>query len=171
MADGEVKPMRLDTSLLDGIGAAKTAATSSSKHTQKSSGGSFSSALKAATSTDSSAQTDKPAATDEAETTRAVPGHMYAEILTGPRAGMYINTSHNVRNGKAFVMVHRNGVELHVYGTGKNRHVVEMRRHSDPAPGGSSKTTTNAPTASAPTTPSGSTTTAGKIVTDTSSIN
>jgi len=174
MADGVVKPMRLDTSLLDGIGAAKTAATSSSKHTQKPSGSSFSSALKAATS-DSSATTDKTAATDVAETTRAVPGHLYAEILTGPRAGMYVNTSHNVRNGQAFVMVHRNGVELHVYGTGKNRHVVEMRRHSDPAPGGSSsKTTTDTPTASTPatpTTPSGTSTTAGKIVTDTSSIN
>jgi hypothetical protein len=167
--------MRLDTSLLDGIGAAKTAATSSSKHTQKSSGSSFSSALKAASSTDSSSETDKTAATDVAESTRAVPGHLYAEVLTGPRAGMYVNTSHNVRAGQTFVMVHRNGVELHVYGTGKDRHVVEMRRHSDPASSGtSSKTTTNAPTASTPatsTTPSGTTTTAGKIVTDTSSIN
>jgi hypothetical protein len=169
--------MRLDTSLLDGISAAKTAATSSSKHTQKSSGSSFSSALKAATSTsDSSSKTDTTSTTDVAETTRAVPGHLYAEILTGPRAGMFINTSHNVRRGDAFVMVHRNGVELHVYGTGKNRHVVEMRRHSDPAP--ASKTTpdtskTSTPTTSTPTTsttPSGTTTTAGKIVTDTSTI-
>jgi hypothetical protein len=176
MADGVVKPMRLDTSLLDGISAANAAAKSSSKHAQKSSGSSFSSALKAATSTDSSSQSDdKTAATDAAETTRAVPGHLYAEILTGPRAGMYVNTSHNVRAGQTFVMVHRNGVELHVYGTGKNRHVVEMRRHSDPATGGSSsKTTTDKPTASTPTTattPSGTTTTAGKIVTDTSTIN
>jgi hypothetical protein len=162
--------MRLDTSLLDGISAAKTAATSSSKQTQKSSGSSFSSALKAASSTDTSSETDKTAATDVAETTRAVPGHLYAEVLTGPRAGMYINTSHNVRAGQTFVMVHRNGVELHVYGTGKNRHVVEMRRHSDPAP--TSKTTTDKPTTSTgTTTPAGTTTTAGKIVTDTSSIN
>jgi hypothetical protein len=167
--------MRLDTSLLDGISAANAAAKSSSKHTQKSSGSSFSNALKAASSTDSSSQSDKTAATDVAETTQAVPGHLYSEILTGPRAGMYINTSHNVRAGQTFVMVHRNGVELHVYGTGKNRHVVEMRRHSDPASSGtSSKTTADKPTASAPatpTTPSGTTTTAGKIVTDTSSIN
>src|SRR4051794_41646539 len=126
--------MRLDTSLLDGIGAATTAAKSSSHAAHKSSGtSSFTSALKAATSsaTTSTASSDTTkSTTDVAETTQAVAGHPYAEILTGPRAGMYLNTSHNKRAGQTFVMVHRNGVELHVYGTGKNRHVVEMKRHT-----------------------------------------
>ena len=76
---------------------------------------------------------------------------------------MFINTSHNARSGQAFVMVHRNGVELHVYGTGKNRHVVEMRRHSDPV-----DTSTKPSTGT--TTSTGATTTAGTVTTDASSI-
>jgi hypothetical protein len=163
--------MRLDTSLLDGIGAANAAAKSSSTKSQKSTSTSFTSALKAATTTDDSSTPTKTAAA--AETTQAVAGHAYAEVLTGPRAGMYVNTSHNKRAGEAFVMVHRNGVELHVYGTGKNRHVVEMKRHSDPA-GAVAKTPATTPattgTTTSGTTTSG-TTTAGKIVTDASTIN
>jgi len=167
VADGVIKPMRLDTSLLDGISAGKHAAKSSSTTSHKSSGTSFTSALKAAGSP-ASADAKKPAA---AETTQAVPGHPYAEILTGSRAGMYLNTSHNARAGQTFVMVHRNGVELHVYGTGKNRHVVEMKRHGVPSPAPAAIAPT--PAGTAPTTgttsPAG-TTTAGKITTDVSTV-
>src|SRR3954471_19081319 len=162
--------MRLDTSLLDGISAAKHAAKSSSTTSQKSSGSSFTSALKAATS-DASSDAKK---TEAAETTQAVAGHPYAEILTGSRAGMYLNTSHNKRAGEAFVMVHRNGVELHVYGTGKNRHVVEMKRHSAAAPTAAATPTTSAPAATTPAPATGTATTgstsAGKITVDTSTI-
>jgi len=174
--------MRLDTSLLDGIHATNTAAKSSSTASHKSSGTtSFTSALKAASST-TSPDTTKPA-TDVAETTQAVTGHPYAEILTGPRAGMYLNTSHNKRAGDAFVMVHRNGVELHVYGTGKNRHVVEMKRHTPlTTPTPTATTGTSAPSTATPataTTPTATTTTgttssgtvtSGKITTDTSTL-
>ena len=182
--------MRLDTSLLEGISAAKTATKSSSHASQKASGtSSFTSALKAATSSDttSSGTTSTKATADVAETTQAVAGHPYAEILTGPRAGMYLNTSHNARNGQSFVMVHRNGVELHVYGTGKNRHVVEMKRHTPVATDtsattGTTSTTdkTSSSTATTPTAATGTTTTgttssgtvtSGKITTDTSSLN
>src|SRR4051812_34518156 len=169
--------MRLDTSLLDGISAAKHAAKSSSTTSQKSSGSSFTSALKAATS-DASSDAKK---TEAAETTQAVSGHPYAEILTGPRAGMYLNTSHNKRAGETFVMVHRNGVELHVYGTGKDRHVVEMKRHtpvdpstaktSSPAPssGSAATGTPTTGTTTTGTTPSG-TVAPGKITTDASTL-
>jgi hypothetical protein len=97
---------------------------------------------------------------------------MYAEILTGPRAGMYVNTSHNKRNGQAFVMVERNGVEYHVYGTGKNRTVVEMRRHSAaPAKTPSPTTTAGSVTPDTGTTTTSGTSstgvTAGRITTDT----
>ena len=34
-----------------------------------------------------------------------VEGHAYAEITSGPRSGMYINTSGNTRHGEAFVLV------------------------------------------------------------------
>src|SRR3954447_19575033 len=67
------------------------------------------------------------------ETTAAVSGHTdYRDILSGPRNGMYINTSGNARNGEAFVLVHRHGVEYHIYGTGKERKVVRVGHHRTP---------------------------------------
>jgi hypothetical protein len=58
------------------------------------------------------------------ETMKHVEGHAYAEITSGSREGMFINTSGNVRNGQTFVLARRNGKEYHVYGTGKDRLVV-----------------------------------------------
>jgi hypothetical protein len=180
MADGVDKPMRLDTSLADSIAAATQAATAkSTASTHKSPGqSSFKSALKAAAADTTSSSSSTPSTASAAETTQAVPGHMYAEILTGPRAGMYVNTSHNKRSGQAFVMVERNGVEYHVYGTGKNRHVISMKRHT-PAPATTSTPTktagsvtpdtgTSTPTTSAPTSSTG--VTPGKITTDTATL-
>jgi hypothetical protein len=67
------------------------------------------------------------------ETTAAVPGHTdYRDILSGPRNGMYVNTSGNERNGEAFVLVRRHGVEYHIYGTGKERKVVRVGHHHTP---------------------------------------
>src|SRR5829696_6539536 len=97
MADGVINPMRVDTSLLDGINAANAAAKASSA------------ALKSAA---------------EKETTKAIPGQNYAEILTGPRAGMYLNTSGNERDGEAFILVKHDGREDHIYGTGDDRKVI-----------------------------------------------
>jgi hypothetical protein len=110
MADGVINPMRVDTSLLDGINAANTAAKASSA-SLKSTGSttSFSSALKSA---------------EEKETTKPVAGTNYHEILTGPRAGMYLNKSGNARDGEAFILVRHDGREDHIYGTGKDRKVV-----------------------------------------------
>jgi hypothetical protein len=113
MADAETNPMRVDTSLLQGITAANQT-TKASSTALKSTGTttSFSSQLKSAT--------DK-------ETTKAVPGTNYAEILTGPRAGLYVNTGGGARDGEAFVLVkHDNGREDHIYGTGKDRTVVSV---------------------------------------------
>ena len=111
MADGVINPMRVDTSLLQGISAANQtkAQTSALK-----SGGSttpFSSQLKSAS---------------EKETTKAVPGQSYAEIVTGPRAGMYVNTGGGARDGEAFILVKHDGREDHIYGTGKDRKVVTV---------------------------------------------
>jgi hypothetical protein len=58
------------------------------------------------------------------EKMEAVKDHKYAEISGGTRAGMFINTSGNVRHGEAFVLVRKNGKEYHVYGSGKDRLVV-----------------------------------------------
>lgn len=67
------------------------------------------------------------------EAMSAVNGHSYAEINGGKRDGLYVNTSNNKRRGQAFVLVHRNGREYHIYGTGKNRLVVALRKpdHAD----------------------------------------
>jgi hypothetical protein len=58
------------------------------------------------------------------ETAEKVDGHAYVEIKSGDREGMFINTSGNVRNGQAFVLVRKHGKEYHIYGTGKDRLVV-----------------------------------------------
>ena len=58
------------------------------------------------------------------EEMQAVEGHAYAEITTGARAGMFINTSGNVRHGQTFTVAHRDGKEYHIYGSGKDRLVV-----------------------------------------------
>jgi hypothetical protein len=104
--------MRVDTSLLQGIAAANQAAQAKST-SLKSTGTttSFSSALKSAS---------------EKETTKPVDGQNYAEILTGPRAGMYVNTGGGARDGEAFVLVKHDGHEDHIYGTGKDRQVVSV---------------------------------------------
>ena len=116
MADGVINPMRVDTSLLQGITAANNAAKSQQSSSLKTTGTSatFSSALKTATSA------------SEKETTKPVEGENYAEILTGSRAGMYVNTSGNARDGEAFILVKgSNGKpDQHIYGTGKDRKVV-----------------------------------------------
>src|SRR6201991_5190469 len=135
MADAEIKPMRVDTSLLQGI----TAANQSSKvntASLKSAGTttSFSSQLKAAT--------DK-------ETTKPVPGQSYAEILTGPRAGLYLNTSGGARDGEAFVLVKHDGREDHIYGTGDDRKVISVggdKSESDASSPDSTSTKTSTPT-------------------------
>jgi hypothetical protein len=65
------------------------------------------------------------------EKTKPVEGHRYADITAGPRNGMYLNTSGNKRHGQAFVLVKRDGKEFHVYGTGKDRLVVCLKRKED----------------------------------------
>ena len=59
--------------------------------------------------------------------------------MSGPRNGMFVNRSGNVRDGKAFVLVERADHELHIYGSGRNRLVVrvvppELRADADATP-------------------------------------
>jgi hypothetical protein len=67
-------------------------------------------------------------AAPKGERTEKVDGHSYREIVSGPRNGMFINNSGNDRDGRAFVMVKRDGREFHVYGSGKDRTVYEVGR-------------------------------------------
>jgi hypothetical protein len=88
------------------------------------------------------------AAAPKLERTDPVAGHQYSEIVAGPRNGMYLNTSGNERHGKAFLIVERNGREFHVYGTGADREVFEVK----PEKKAPAATTPAATTPAAPTT-------------------
>jgi hypothetical protein len=81
--------------------------------------------------------TDKPA-TDlsdiklrKGEKIEPVEGHSYAEITSGPRSGMYINTSNNSRRGEAFVLVEKADFDYHIYGSGADRQVVRAAKRDD----------------------------------------
>jgi hypothetical protein len=50
----------------------------------------------------------------------------YADILSGPRNGWFVNTSGGVRDGMAFHIVHKGARTYHVYGTGKHRQMIEV---------------------------------------------
>jgi hypothetical protein len=126
MADGVINPMRVDTSLLQGITAANQSTVSTAALKSSGTTTSFSSQLKAAT---------------EKETTKAVPGQPYSEILTGSRAGMYLNTGGGARDGQAFVLVKVDGREDHIYGTGDDRKVVTVGGGSGSSSGDSSTDT------------------------------
>jgi hypothetical protein len=80
-------------------------------------------AFKAALS-EATTETKRPDGVKADETFKTLDGHKYVEITSGKREGMFVNTSGNVRNGEAFVVVRKNGKEYHIYGTGKDRLVV-----------------------------------------------
>ena len=50
-----------------------------------------------------------------------VAGKNYADIIGGPRNGLFVNISGGVRDGMAFQIVKKSGKWWHVYGTGKDR--------------------------------------------------
>jgi hypothetical protein len=115
---------------------------------------------KATTSSDTSSANNVSTSTKvpKGEKSEHVKGHAYDEVTAGPRDGMFINRSGNKRDGQAFAMVKRDGREFHVYGAGKNRVIVEVKRSkadddnttttdntSNSSSGGSGTTTTTAP--------------------------
>jgi hypothetical protein len=56
-----------------------------------------------------------------------VDGHdSYADILNGKRNGYFVNISGGVRDGMAFQIVHKGDKTFHVYGTGKDRQMIEV---------------------------------------------
>jgi hypothetical protein len=102
---------------------------------KKGSGASFAEMHAAAVRTAKDEDTKTHAAKSTAKTvkgekTEKVEGHNYAEIVAGPRNGMFINMSDNSRSGEAFVMVKRDGRQFHVYGAGEDRAVYEVGRRA-----------------------------------------
>jgi hypothetical protein len=88
----------------------------------------------------------------------------YADILGGPRNGLYVNTSGGIRDGMAFQIVKKAGKWFHVYGTGKDRQWIpsdgppgHKTHRSTPAAspgaasaGGTSSSTSSGATSAAP---------------------
>src|SRR4051794_38308701 len=62
------------------------------------------------------------------ETLTKVKRHEFARIHGGERDDMCVNLSGNGRNGEAFDLITRGGHTFHVYGSGKDRVVVEVGR-------------------------------------------
>jgi hypothetical protein len=116
------------------------AARKSEPRAQAAEPGAFGAALAKASSTDPPAPgTDVGRADTElrlrkGERVKAVEGHAYADIVSGKRKGMYINTSGNERHGQAFVLARRNGIEYHIYGSGKDRLVVALKPGAEKKP-------------------------------------
>lgn len=64
-----------------------------------------------------------------------VPGRRdYADVVAGPRNGFYVNLQPGPRQGEVFHIVRRDGRELHVYGEGRERKVVDVGPARAPDP-------------------------------------
>jgi hypothetical protein len=117
--------MKVHPSQTGEVAAAQTGAAAAQLATAKTSGAHFASLLASTTET---SKADSPIKPKTGEAMSAVKGHAYAEISGGKRDGLYVNTSGNSRRGQAFVLVHKHGREFHIYGTGKDRVVVALRK-------------------------------------------
>ena len=61
------------------------------------------------------------------ETWARVKGHDdYADILSGPRNGHYVNLAGNAREGRDFLIVRRDGNTYHAYGSGEDKQSVRV---------------------------------------------
>ena len=68
------------------------------------------------------------------ETWTRVKGHDdYADILSGPRNGHYVNLAGNEREGRDFLIVRRDGNTYHVYGSGEDKQSIRVRSRDDDA--------------------------------------
>lgn len=60
----------------------------------------------------------------------------YADIVSGPRNGYFVNLQDGPRQGEVFHRVRKDGRELHIYGEGRDRTVIEVKRQeAKPEPG------------------------------------
>ena len=99
---------------------------------------SFAGRLARLTAADASAGTVKATARPDNEHTTRVSGHPYSRILNGVDKGMYLNQlAGNPREGAVFKLVERDDRVFHVYGSGKDKLVVEIKakpKAAEPAP-------------------------------------
>jgi hypothetical protein len=133
------------------------AATKTASSAKKSSGATLFAAHLASASTKASSSDSTSTKTPKGEKTQAVDGHSYSEVIAGPRNGMFINHSGNKREGQAFARVLRDGREFHIYGSGKNRVICEVKHAKDTGTSNNTTTDTSQGSDSGSSTTSGST--------------
>ena len=98
------------------------------------------------------ASSTKAAARPDNEQTKKISGHPYARIENGADKGRYVNQlASSPRLGSVFRMVERDDRVFHVYGTGKDRVIVEVKAKS--TADSTADTATDTPTTSTTTTP------------------
>jgi hypothetical protein len=104
-----------------------------------------------AKSASTSASSTKAATRPDNEQTKKIAGHPYSRIQNGSDKGLFLNQlASSPRVGSAFRMIERDDRVFHVYGTGKDRVIVEVKATSttdtttDTTPATSTATTTPA---------------------------
>ena len=106
-----------------------------------------------AKSASTSASSTKAPARPDNEQTKKVAGHPYSRIQNGADKGLFLNQlASSPRLGSAFRMVERDDRVFHVYGTGKDRVIVEVKAKST-ADSTTGTTTDTTPATSTTTTP------------------
>lgn len=115
--------------------ATGSAATTSSRTAAVQGVKSFASVLAKSANTGSSTATTatEPAARPDGEQTKKVAGHPFSKIVNGDDKALYLNQlAGSPRLGKAFKLVERADHVFHVYGTGKDRVIVEVKAKTTP---------------------------------------
>jgi len=111
---------------------------------------------------DSSSPAQEPAR-PTGEQLQAVPDAPYAKILTGAQAGLYLNQAPgNPREGEAFHLEHRDGRDVHVYGSGADElvEIIPPATSADPT-GATTAPVTSTPATTTPATSTGGTSSGG----------
>ncbi|HEV7884236.1 MAG TPA: hypothetical protein VGO81_11745 [Solirubrobacteraceae bacterium] len=103
---------------------------------------------KSAASASTADSSTKAAARPDGEQTKKISGHPYSRIENGAEKGLFLNQlAGSPRLGSAFRLVEREDHVFHVYGTGKDRVIVDVKAKST-----SDATTTTSTTPVTPTT-------------------
>jgi hypothetical protein len=114
----------------NGSSQVASAASGVNKKSGKSFAATLANAQKATTAADDSGTTgtvDTTLKPPKGETWGPVAGHSdYADILSGPRNGYYVSLAPGKRQGKAFLIQHKDGKTYHVYGTGSKKEWVRV---------------------------------------------
>ena len=129
--------------------AATTGAATASRSAAVQGVKSFASVLAKSANTASSttAATTEAAARPDGEQTKKVAGHPFARIINGDDKGMYLNQlAGSPRLGKTFKLIERDDHVFHIYGTGKDRVIVDVKHQT--AADSTAAATTDATTSS-----------------------